>query len=477
VRRLLIPCALGLAALSSTTCTRDFKLPLWNDSGSKVTSRERESIKKCGTGELTTDGANVVTRQPYLQSTSTTSTIVVWGTTQERGAVVVREPGDMDKVLATIPAVYAGDATRERRRIRAQQRRDGRELAPDDIYLVKAEVTGLEPGHLYCYQVVYDDGRPLTEPAPFVTAALPSSTEPVYFVALGDTGTGSAAQTAIARRMSAERFDFMLFLGDTAYMEGTARELQANFFNVYRDYMKFVPVYPAIGNHERLTRQGRPYLEAFVLPEPERFYSFDWGPIHFVSIDTTQRDIDQLTWLEKDLSENKRRWTIVFGHHAPYSNALRGAQVEIRRAFANIFTRHKVDLVLNGHEHHYERFRIADVNYIVSGGGGGQLHKFGGTSQALKQATVHHFLAFEVTDTKLVMRVIDIEGQEVEKLQLDKDAAQAEPEVKVDDKPDPRQNPVPPEKTVEPDPKLHDEPDDDTKKEKLVDPKTDPKKI
>ena len=73
------------------------------------------------------------------------------------------------------------------------------------------------------------------------------------------------------------------------------------------------------------------------------------------------------------------------------------AKPRIRRAFANILTRHKVDLVLTGHEHQYERFRIADVNYVISGGGGGQLTHFWGRSRALKQATVHHFLSFEVT--------------------------------------------------------------------------------
>jgi 3',5'-cyclic AMP phosphodiesterase CpdA len=472
VRRYLTSTLL-LAGLSSAACSNYF-LPLWSGGDSKVTARERESLKKCGNGKLTADGAKLVTRHPYLQSTSTTSTIIAWGSAADESAVVVREPGDDKTAVASVTAEYAGDRSRRRERL-SEQAYDDRAVDAEDIYLVKAEVGGLEPGHLYCYQVMLADGRALTEPAPFATAAAPGTKEPVRFVMVGDTGNGSPAQAAVARRMSAEPFDFIVFMGDIAYTAGRANELQTNFFAVYRDFFKYVPAYPSIGNHERRTREGRPYFESFVLPEPERYYSFDWGDIHFVALDTTERDREQLAWLEKDLANQKRRWVIAFGHHAMYSNALRdGQQVAVRQSFAKILTDHKVDLVVMGHEHHYERFRIADVNYIVSGGGGGRLHKFRGASQALKQATVHHFLAFEVTDTKLVMRAIDIDGKEIEKLELDKPAAVDDAKVKVDEKPDETQNPVKPEKKVVPDEKVHDKPDDDVKKEK-VDPKA-PKK-
>jgi hypothetical protein len=441
-----------------------YHLPIWSGKVT-VTAMERTSIAKCGTGALTGRGATYISRQPYLQSTTTRSTTVAWGSTDGKGEVVLREPGG--KVVATGAGEYVGDPDRREARLAAQHRA-GKELAADDIYVMKAELTHLEPGHLYCYQLIAD-GNPLTEPAPLTTAAPPGVKDPVRFVALGDSGTGGAAELAIAQRISAATFDLMLFLGDIAYEQGTAAQLQSNFFAVYRDFLRYVPAYPAVGNHERVTRLGRPYFEAFVLPEPERYYSFDWGDVHFVAIDTTQRDARQLVWLDNDLTKNKLPWVIVFGHHPMYTNSLRGPQLWIRRAFANIVTRHKVDLVLTGHEHQYERFRIADVNYIISGGGGGQLTRFFGRSRALKQASVHHFLSFEVTATALTMKAIDISGNEVETLKLTKDGDAVK--VKVNDKPDQKSNPVPPEKTIVPDEKIHGEPDDDTQR-----PKVDPEK-
>ncbi len=446
--------ALTLALLCAC---EDNKLPVWKGEVA-VPAREREAIAICGDGALTTEGAQRVTRPPYLQSTTTTNTMIAWGSSDGRGQVLVRDPaGDH---VATVEAAYAGDASRDRERLAAQHR-PGHELTADDIYLVAAKIDGLEPGHLYCYQIVVDDVA-LTEPAPFTTAAAPDAT--VHFVAVGDVGTGGAAQLGIAKRMLAEPFDFALVLGDLAYDSGSASQLDSKFFAIYRDFMRYVPVYPSIGNHERRTRLGRPYFEAFVLPEPERYYSFDWGPIHFVAIDTTLPNTTQLEWLEQDLSSTKQRWVIAYGHHPSYTNSLRGPQKGVRRAFAKIFTEHHVDLVLTGHEHQYERFRIAGVNYIVSGGGGGQLTKFVGTKEALKQATVHHFLAFEVSPDELKMRAIDIAGNEIETLRLTKQGEATK--VKVNGETDDRANPVAPETKTVPDETLHDEPDDDTQRKK-----------
>lgn len=439
-----------------------YRLPLWSGEV-KVEALTRESIAKCGTGALTDAGSTAITRDPYLQSTTTTSTIVAWGSRNPHGRVVISEPGG--DAVVTAEATYAGDPDRLEARKAAWKEKD-KELAAEDIYVVKAELKGLKPTHLYCYQLFNDDIA-LTEKAPMTTASAPDPDEHLRFVALGDTGTGGPAQLAIAKWISAQPFDLMLFLGDIAYESGTARQLQSNFFAVYRDFLRFVPAYPTIGNHERRTRLGRPYFEAFVLPEPERYYSFDWGNVHFVCIDTTQRDSTQLVWLDDDLRKNKLPWTIVYGHHPMYTNSLRGPQLWIRRAFSKILTKHKVDIVLTRHEHQYERFKVNDVNYIVSGGGGGQLTRFFGASRALKQFTVHHFLAFDVTAKELDMRVIDIAGHEIEKLHLTKDSA-GDNKQKVNDKPDTKENVVPPEQKVVPDEKIHDEPDDDKEREKVT---------
>jgi predicted phosphodiesterase len=426
-----------------------YSLPAWKGDVT-VKPVERESVKTCGTGELTAQGKQRITRAPFLQSTTTRTVTVAWGARDEIGEVLLREPnGD---VVAITPAQYAGDKDRKQRRLAAQ--RSPKPIKPDDVYLLRADLGALKPTHLYCYQVLAN-GVPMTEPAPLLTATAPNADKPTKFVAIGDTGTGGAAQKAMAKRMSELEFEFMLFLGDIAYTSGTPSQIDHRFFDVYRDILRYVPAFPAIGNHERRTQQGRPYFDSFVLPGAERYYSFDWGDVHFVAIDTTQYESAQLKWLDDDLRRNKLPWVIVFGHHPPYTSSFRGPQKAVRKAFAKILTHHRVDFVVTGHEHQYERFRIADVNYVVSGGGGGRLSYFRDNQGALVQATKHHFLAFEATAKKLTMKVIDIDGKQLDTVALDH-----VPRVR-------EQSPIAPETKIKSDPTIHDKPDGDESKPKL----------
>lgn len=445
-----------------TAVTSCYHLPEWH--GKVVVHPfDRESLKTCGTGKLTAEGAKQLSREPYLQMTTTTSTTIVWGSTEGHGEIVLRDASG--KVVESVAGQYAGDPARKDGRLAAQHPKAGK-LAAEDIYVLAAPFKKLEPNHLYCYQVV-DNGVALTDPAPMLTAPEPGMKKPFRFVAVGDMGTGGDAEKAIAQRMTEVPFDLVVLLGDIAYETGTATQLQDNFFAIYANILRYAPAFPTIGNHERLTRQGAPYFDAFVLPDPERYYSFDWGDVHFVAIDTTQRNSAQVEWLKQDLAKTKQRWKIVFGHHPMYTNSLRGPQTWIRRAYAKIFTDYKVDIVLTGHEHQYERFRVGGVNYVISGGGGGRLTHFFGLYYSLKKATRHHFLSFEVAQDTLTMKAIDINGREIETMKLTKASNDATPDVKVNDVPETKQTPVAPEQTTEPDEKLHDEPDNDVTEKHL----------
>jgi predicted phosphodiesterase len=387
---------------------------MWKGDVPAISPVEREAFKTCGRGKVTVEGGKRLQRLPYLQSITTTSAVVAFAAW----------PGDIwvearkgDEVAATARARFAGS---DRQRQRSFMHRDDRQaLSPDHYFVQRADLDGLEPRTLYCYRVMSRQG-PLTDPAPLVTAAPPGQEDPVRFVMLGDTGSGSAAQQAIARRIAAEPFDFLVFLGDLAYEQGTAEQLQTRFFEVYKDYLQFAPVFPVMGNHDRRTRNGGPYLEAFVLPPPELYYSFDWGDVHVVVLDTTGGYREQIEWLKRDLSGNRKRFTIAVGHHPMYTGSIRGPHLALRRRFWPVLAFYGVNLVVMGHEHHYERFaRRNGIIHIVSGGGGGRLTRIYSKASTVRTATIHHYLAFEVTKNKLTMRAIDIEGKEFDKVELE----------------------------------------------------------
>jgi acid phosphatase type 7 len=392
---------------------------MWEGDVPAISPIESEAFKTCGRGKVTVEGGKRLQRLPYLQSVTTTSAVVAFAAWPGEIWVEARKGDEKDdkKVAVKARARFAGSEAQRQRSF--QHRDDGQALSPDHYFVQRADLDGLEPRTLYCYRVMSARG-PLTEPAPLVTAAPPGQEEAVRFVMLGDTGSGSAAQQAIARRIAAEPFDFLVFLGDLAYEQGSADQLQTRFFEVYKEYLQFAPVFPAMGNHDRRTRNGGPYLEAFVLPPPELYYSFDWGDVHIVVLDTTGGYAQQVEWLKKDLSANRKRFTIAVGHHPMYTGSIRGPHLALRARFWPILAHYGVNLVVMGHEHQYQRFaRRSGMVHVVSGGGGGRLTRVYSRAGAVRTRTVHHFLAFEVTKNKLTMRAIDIEGKEFDKMELE----------------------------------------------------------
>jgi len=102
----------------------------------------------------------------------------------------------------------------------------------------------------------------------------------------------------------------------------------------------------------------------------ESFYSFNYGNVHLISLDSEAMESDssylynengkQANWLKKDLEANKLPWTIVYWHKPPYSKASHDSDTEIwmykvRENITPILEKYKVDLVICGHSHGYER--------------------------------------------------------------------------------------------------------------------------
>ena len=393
---------------------------------------------RCGTGAITEQGTLRIQRVPYLQSAEPDAVVVAWaGPPDGKPRVEVALAADgKPKPIAEVIAGFPGTAARERqarRAFHAEFTEDADEADADDpedpaerfeaedaadFYLLAAQVANLEPGTAYCYRVI-DDHGPLTEWATLAHAPPPDPDRVDRFVVLGDVGRGNAAQRALASRIQGLPMDAILFVGDLAYYQGTYAQFQTKFFTIYDDLFRRVPVYAAIGNHDAETQGGRPFEDLFVLPGNERWYSFDLGDVHFVVLDTTQIGAEQARWLDEDLAKADRTFTVVLGHHPAYSGALRGPSVAFQDTFSPIIARHGVELVIAGHEHHYERHGpIAGVVYIVSGGGGATLTPVTPTRWTRRYRVVHHFLTLAAEKDALVVKAIDIDGKTFDEIRI-----------------------------------------------------------
>jgi hypothetical protein len=189
-------------------------------------------------------------------------------------------------------------------------------------------------------------------------------------------------------------------------------------------------MFPSIGNHDSNSSNGngRPYLDAFVLPEnggdgafsdhAERYYSFDYGPVHVVVLDTelafqnASRRAAQLAWLDADLGATSRPWKVALFHRSPYSaGGEHGSDLAVRAAFAPIFEERGVQLVLSAHEHDYERSKpINGVTYVVTGGGGAPLYAAGTASFTAASASRHHYVRGDASECTLKLDAVGTDG-------------------------------------------------------------------
>ena len=233
----------------------------------------------------------------------------------------------------------------------------------------------------------------------FVTAPTVGTEKKTNVWITGDCGNNSTNQTNVRNRyatyIGSNYTDVWLLLGDNAYDAGTDTEYQSKFFNVYKDDMlKKTVLWPATGNHDYANSSSRqndhnvPYYSNFTLPTnaeaggvasgTEAFYSYNYANIHFISLDSygkesnTYRLYDtlgpQAVWLKQDLAANTQKWTIVYWHHPPYTMGSHNSDTEselvnIRQNLIRILERYKVDLILCGHSHVYERSRLMKGHY------------------------------------------------------------------------------------------------------------------
>lgn len=149
---------------------------------------------------------------------------------------------------------------------------------------------------------------------------------------------------------------------------------------------------------------------------------YDQG-VHIVGFDTDYyRDPIQLKILESKLSDDKNVVTILFMHHQVYSDNLRNGEVSLamRRTVLPIIERTKVDLVICGHGHAYERHNDGARNYLVIGGGGAPLDEVGTSETLVRSASLHHWVEMTPKDGGIIVSVKGLDNALIDKFTVKK---------------------------------------------------------
>jgi hypothetical protein len=390
-----------------------------------------------------------LTRGPYLQTGTSSTTIVRWRTSaRHRGRVR----------YGTLPTALDREVDETRRTSEHVVTLDG--LLPDTRYYYSVGTASetLAGGADYS----------------FTTAPTPGTAKPTRIWVIGDAGTANINQYAVRdayyEYTGSRGTDLWLMLGDNAVRSGTDAEYQRGVFEAYTTMLRSSVLWPTFGNHDAESADSKTesgvYYDIFSLPRngeaggiasgTEAYYSFDYGNIHFICLDTSESsraaDGPMANWLRRDLQATTADWVIAFWHHPPYTKGSHDSDKEnalrrIRENLVPILEDAGVDLVLSGHSHSYERSYLIDRHYadsstfgpgmLVDGGSGsgsdpyrkarglqphgGTVYAVAGSSGGTAAGPLNHPVMFEsirrtgsvvldVSGTRLDFKFIDSRG-------------------------------------------------------------------
>jgi Calcineurin-like phosphoesterase/Purple acid Phosphatase, N-terminal domain/IPT/TIG domain len=369
-----------------------------------------------------------ITRFPYIQNVHGDRASILWATL-EAGVGQVR---------------YSTDGVNYRLATARSRVFSSTETGLPTYVQYTADLTGLAPGTDYVYGVIVN-GEDIASAGE--TRFRTAGPGPFSFLVLGDSGWGARtpSQGQVAQKFSQEKPSLILHTGDLVYGDttrgGTFAGYQRNYFDYYASTMSYAPFFPCPGNHDYELPDAIPYLSVHSVPtegvppaDRGRYYSFDWGNVHFVSLDAHQSlercvngDGAMLRWLDNDLRSTRQFWRIVFFHYPPFATGVNVNDIQCRWAresIVPILENYGVQVVFNGHEHSYQRNvpirRNVQVdqgigtNYFTSGGGGALLYDVPSKPLVAVAKKEFHYLRAEVQGTQITVRSIRQDGAELD---------------------------------------------------------------
>ncbi len=206
---------------------------------------------------------------------------------------------------------------------------------------------------------------------------------------VGDPGVDNANEAAVAAMVAGWSPDHVVLLGDNYYAAAGGSGTGKYDITVGKYYCAFMAgvasgphcaggtaptnrLWPIAGNHEYSDAGISNYLGYFALPGNERYYDLRTGPVHFFMLDSDEAmrsssDMAaQRAWLQTALAASDAPFRVVVLHHPPWTSSVRGPYPAMRWPYREW----GADLVLNGHDHFYERLEVDGLPYVVNGVGG-----------------------------------------------------------------------------------------------------------
>ncbi|MFA6571940.1 MAG: metallophosphoesterase [Bacteroidota bacterium] len=244
------------------------------------------------------------------------------------------------------------------------------------------------------------------------------------FAIFGDCRSNPKVASKLSELIKKQDPYFSIYLGDLC-INGKYDSWKREFFvDKQLDLIAEVPFFNTIGNHEGWSQNTKTFLQApFSKSEKPDYYSFDYGDIHFLilnSIGNCKKNSLQWKYAEDDLKKTDKKWKIVAFHYPAYCAGGHGEDNTMKQITTEILEPNRVDIVLAGHSHFYQRNFVNGIYHFIIGGGGAPLYSPETEFYTQKSAKAHHYAIVKLNGNKLTIKVYDIKNKIIDELELKK---------------------------------------------------------
>ena len=157
----------------------------------------------------------------------------------------------------------------------------------------------------------------------------PATVGSFSFGVIGDFGIATPAAHANLRRLAADPIDFAITTGDNAQIFGNEEEYRNFVLGPLAGFIAQRPFWPSVGNHDYYSLAN--YRRYFALPGNERYYSFTYGGVLFLALDSNRFDAAQQSWARRKLGASQARCKVAYFHHPLWSSG-RGYRSHVRHS-------------------------------------------------------------------------------------------------------------------------------------------------